>query len=287
MDDQAFLASMRTLSRSRPYGSSPSLQKLSTLQQQQQLGKQQGSYPKSAASVVSSTGSLLADAAAENAAATAAGDKAAYKRAATTGSLGQHGSRGVAWADDSLGPSDDRQLSRLRPASSNSFLQGWALRSFGSMWGGHSASQPQLQQQHRRNRSSGALKGSISWADLAGGQQAGNDATDVANSGDYSQAPGSQHGQQQQQPAVWDQAAPVTAAQLGLLVGRAKAILPAARLEPQWLRPRGFVEFDADAWAGLLEDAELLLVRWAAAAAAAAAAQALQLELCQLLMNTC
>jgi hypothetical protein len=157
------------------------------------------------------------------------------------------------------------------------------------MWGGHSTSQQQLQQQHRRNRSSGALKGSISWADLAGGQPASSTAVDAGDNGYHSPAPASQkeqQQQQQQQPAVWDHAAPVTAAQLGLLVGRAKAILPAARLEPQWLRPRGFVEFDADAWAGLLEDAELLLVRWASAAAAAAA-QALQLELCQLLMNTC
>jgi hypothetical protein len=132
------------------------------------------------------------------------------------------------------------------------------------MWGGHSASQPQLQQQHRRNRSSGALKGSISWADLAGGQPIGSAASDARYSSNHSPAPASQQQQQQQQqPAVWDQAAPVTAAQLGLLVGRAKAVLPAARLEPQWLRPKGFVEFDADAWAGLLEDAELLLVRYA------------------------
>jgi hypothetical protein len=272
MDDQAFLASMRTLSRSRPYGSSPSLQKLSSLQQQQQqqqLGKQQSSYPKSAASVVSSTGSLLADAA-------AAGESATYKRAATTGSLGQQGSRGVAWADagapldakhDSLGPSADRQLSRLRPVSSNSFLQGLAFRSFGSMWGGGSASQqppqqpqPQLQQHHKRSRSSGGLKSSISWADLAGAEPASSAAGGAAGSGNHSPAQALQQ-EQQQQPAVWDQAAPVTAAQLGLLVGRAKAILPAARLEPQWLRPKGFVQFDADAWAGLLEDAELLLVR--------------------------
>jgi hypothetical protein len=279
MDDQAFLASMRTLSRSRPYGSSPSLQKLSSQQQQQQqqLAKQQNSYPRSAASVVSSTGSLLADAAAADT--PAAGDRD-YRRAATTGALGRQmppAGMHVAFADDSSDASTEelhnrnsmsqlsgRVHSSLRPASSSSLLRFGliASRSIGSFWGGlGSASQ---QQPKRSNSSSAALKPSISWADLAG-QPAGNPASDAAGNASKSPAAAAseqQQQQQQQQPAVWDQAAPVTAAQLGLLVGRAKAILPAARLEPQWLRPRGFVAFDADAWAALLEDAELLLVRW-------------------------
>jgi hypothetical protein len=139
-----------------------------------------------------------------------------------------------------------------------------ASRSFGSIWGGlGSISQPQQQQQQlqqsKRHSSSGGLKASISWADLAG-KSASSAASGAADSN--SQMPAAAPDQQQQQQvAVWDQAAPVTAAQLGLLVGRAKAMLPAARLEPQWLRPKGFVAFNADAWAGLLEDAELLLVR--------------------------
>ncbi|KAF6265205.1 hypothetical protein COO60DRAFT_1623901 [Scenedesmus sp. NREL 46B-D3] len=170
------------------------------------------------------------------------------------------GSPGTAWQPNSATcrawpPScADRQHSRLRPASSSSLLRVLASRSFGSVWGG-AGSVSQQQQRHRGHRSTGALKSSISWADLAA-KPAGGAATDGTGSDDHLPGP------VPQQPAVWDQAPPVTAAQLGLLVGRAKAILPAARLEPHWLRPEGLVQFDADAWAGLLEDAELLLVRW-------------------------
>jgi hypothetical protein len=54
---------------------------------------------------------------------------------------------------------------------------------------------------------------------------------------------------------------PTTSAQLQPLIGRAKAALASARLEPLWLRPKGLQHFDADACLKLLDDIELLLVR--------------------------
>lgn len=54
---------------------------------------------------------------------------------------------------------------------------------------------------------------------------------------------------------------PTTSAQLQPLVGRAKAALASARLEPWWLRPKALQHFDADACMKLLDDVELLLVR--------------------------
>jgi hypothetical protein len=54
---------------------------------------------------------------------------------------------------------------------------------------------------------------------------------------------------------------PTTSAQLQPLIGRAKAVLASARLEPWWLRPKGCQHFDADACMKLLDDIELLLVR--------------------------
>jgi hypothetical protein len=66
--------------------------------------------------------------------------------------------------------------------------------------------------------------------------------------------------QQQQQPP------PFTSSQLGPLVGRAKELLEAARLEPWWLSGTGSSRqgwvFDAEAWMCLLQDVELLLVRY-------------------------
>jgi hypothetical protein len=55
--------------------------------------------------------------------------------------------------------------------------------------------------------------------------------------------------------------APTTSAQLQPLIGRAKAALASARLEPWWLRPKSHQHLDADACMKLLDDCELLLVR--------------------------
>ena len=55
--------------------------------------------------------------------------------------------------------------------------------------------------------------------------------------------------------------APTTSAQLQPLIGRAKAVLASARLEPWWLRPKSHQHLDADACMKLLDDCELLLVR--------------------------
>lgn len=57
------------------------------------------------------------------------------------------------------------------------------------------------------------------------------------------------------------QAPPTSAAQLAPMIAAAKTALASARFEPNWLRPQEFGDFDADGWATLLEDAELLLVR--------------------------
>jgi hypothetical protein len=54
---------------------------------------------------------------------------------------------------------------------------------------------------------------------------------------------------------------PITSAQLQPLIGRAKAVLASARVEPWWLRPKGCQHFDAYACMKLLDDIELLLVR--------------------------
>lgn len=54
---------------------------------------------------------------------------------------------------------------------------------------------------------------------------------------------------------------PTSSAQLQPLIGRAKAVLASARIEPWWLRPKGSQHFDADACMKLLDDIELLLVR--------------------------
>jgi hypothetical protein len=54
---------------------------------------------------------------------------------------------------------------------------------------------------------------------------------------------------------------PSSAAGLQPLVGRAKAAVASARLEPAWLRPKAVRHFDPDACLKLLDDIELLLVR--------------------------
>jgi hypothetical protein len=61
--------------------------------------------------------------------------------------------------------------------------------------------------------------------------------------------------------AVGGPGPPVAASQLMALLSRARALLKSASVEPPCLRPAPLCAFDTTAWATLLDDAELLLVR--------------------------
>lgn len=125
--------------------------------------------------------------------------------------------------------------------------------------------------------------GSRAWSFLTQGRSWTSVGSNPSSLTHASTAPGGDL-QQQQQPeksvgswATWgvadadadDEAAaaaqllqpPTTSAQLQPLVGRAKAALASARLEPRWLRPKGSRQFNTEACMKLLDDVELLLVR--------------------------
>lgn len=324
-DDPTFLRVTRALSRSKPYGSTASLSKLDSKQQQQPTANV-------ALSTVSTAGSMLGRVPASPSAAVAAAAANGVhwpdsrQQLHATSSLAQQKGKIADDAASAAGSdSSSEPAGRVASRRLSSFLQ--RLGS-GSFWirpkprQQETLFQPRLppdkkqqQQQHihsqveQRQELDGGVFANAQLSrphttvcDLAGSSE--NLAAAAADSHPSSQpvhvhfAPTSpltmvedsaeqlvcngaaeaaarkdyRVGQDEPAYACTDgdggsssadkQQAPLTtAAQLGPIIAAAKVALKSARFEPSWLRPRGFVGFDCDAWAKLLEDAELLLVR--------------------------
>lgn len=135
------------------------------------------------------------------------------------------------------------------------------------------------QQQHTagvgKRRSLGSRAWSFltqrSWSSAAAG---GRPSAAQSSCSSHSRAPAGEQIQQSSDsfsegPLAWQGTAaaprqlrpPTTSAELQPLIGRAKAALASARLEPWWLRPKGMQQLNVEACMQLLDDTELLLVR--------------------------
>jgi len=110
-----------------------------------------------------------------------------------------------------------------------------------------------------------------SWSSAAAG---GRPPAAQSSCSSHGRAPAGEQTQQSSDsycegPLAWQGAAaaprqlqpPTTSAELQPLIGRAKAALASARLEPRWLRPKGMHQLNVEACMQLLDDTELLLVR--------------------------
>ncbi|KAF8069573.1 ANTR6 [Scenedesmus sp. PABB004] len=247
--DAAFLESMRILSRSRPHGSSASLAA---------LGSAHGPTP-SAPSVLSAAGS---GAGAGLQGSASAGSRGALRAGLLRGlrSLGGswHGGR-----REQPGPLPPQQATEEEPPARRRRKLGASVswQDLGSRPGPRDSGSPPRSPEHAEagahatvhaHAPAASVTSSVAQAfpthrllleQQATALAAASAAAAAAAAGARAQAP------------------PLAAPALGPVIARAKALLPAARVEPPWLRPAALGCFDADAWGALLEDAELLVVR--------------------------
>lgn len=301
MDDKAFLEMMRTLSRSKPYGSTASLDKLAqnnsskSLQQQQQ---QQAPPAGTAFSAASSAGSVLGHSSFTKAGGTPkhiSGHPLAGPKL-SSGNWARHLSN--ARIVDPASAQDADHIEELGGRLGSHRLLSY-LRSFsvGSFWlWSPQRRQGDKQQQQQQNQpmtghkalaespiadhevtppaahqSNNSLGHHVHFAPSAAGSDGAHDHDPFSSQPDLTD-PSHRPNMSRSHPSISvsgidsnntprQQTPPATAAQLGPIIAAGKVALASARFEPSWLRPCGYAAFDVDAWATLLEDAELLLVR--------------------------